>query len=239
MHKSIYSVAAFILAASLAGPVATAEETILEPPRAITLWWVIFNNPDACVANQGGVEQCGEADVFGQAYVDSVANGTPDPSLIAPNLDAGVAVLYASGGATTRTGRIRLVASMYRSADGGGLDIGSGETFVDPLGLGTAFENPNAEIHLVARDHGPQIPGELHAQILNFLDPHCSDPLLGWYAGPNTCQDVQFAVFAPTESGTDAIVKAADGTAMPFAQATLIRNGDMVQAIFDTRITGD
>ena len=87
--------------------------------HAVTLWWVIFNNPEACTFNPGGAEKCGTVDVFGQAFLDSMASGSPDPSLINPNTDAGLAVLYATGGVSNGRGKLDLVASIYRTpADG-------------------------------------------------------------------------------------------------------------------------
>jgi len=206
--------------------------------RAVTLWWLFFNQPDGCVTNPGAIEQCGEIDVFGEAYLESIAMGSPDPSLISPNPNAKLGVIYATGGTTDSRGRIRLVASAYRSAADVPLSLGPG--VVDPLGLGRAFENPNAEIHLVLRDHGRRVRGGLIAQITNFLEPFCSDPLLLFYSGPNTCQDVQFAVFGPAESGVDSVFAFGEHPKrVPRAKAYLLRNGDMVQAIVETRLVGD
>lgn len=225
----------FMAAVAAMTPVVDAAEVAVEP-RALTVWWVIFNDPDACVTNPGAIEQCGEADVFGQPFLDSVGNGTPDPTLIAPNIDAGLAVIYATGGHTSQTGRTRLVASIYRSADGVPLNL-AGPSLVDPMGLGRAFEKTDAEVHLIVRDHGKVVEGELSTQILNFLEPHCSDPNLGWFAGKNTCADVQFAVFAPGESGDDAVYAFGDPTTpLRRAYAKLVRNGDMLQAIIETRV---
>lgn len=205
-------------------------------PRALTLWWVIFNDSDACIANPGAAEQCGYVDVFGQAFLDSVANGTPDPSLIAPDLASELAVLYATGAGTMGSGGVRMVASIYKSEPG--LDF-AGPSVVDPMGFGRAFEDPNAEVHLVVRDHGAVVAGDLATQILNFLEPHCSDPNLGWFAGDNTCADAQFAIFAPGESGEDAMYALADPSQpLPSSRATLVRNGEMVQAIVETRVRG-
>ena len=78
--------------------------------NAVTLWWVIFNNPDACEFNPGAEEQCGPVDVFGQAYLESVANGTPDPSLILPNFESGLAVLYGTGAVSNHRGKLSLVS---------------------------------------------------------------------------------------------------------------------------------
>ncbi len=237
MRNSIFAIFAIFLGTLGAVPQAIASEQ-QAGPRAVTLWWVIFNNPEQCVSNPGSVEQCGELDLFGQAYLNSVGNGAPDPTLIIPNTAAAPGVVYATGGTTSRTGRIRLVASIYRTAQGGGLNL-TGPSMVDPLGLGTGLENPNAEVHLVARDHGPQVVGDVATQITNFLEPYCSDPLLGWVAGDNLCVDVQFAVFAPSESGTDAVIGFANLAPVPLARATLVRNNDMIQAVFDTRIVSE
>lgn len=225
---------AVLLAAALFGSNIQASD-YRQGPRSVTLWWLFFNNPDACVANPGGTEQCGAVDVFGEAYLESVATGSPDPSLISPNLDSKLAVIYATGGKTSTGGRVRLVASAYRSAADVPLSLGPGA--VDPLGLGRALENPNAEVHLVVRDHGPRIRGALITQITNFLEPFCSDPNLLFFSGPNTCQDVQFAIFGANESGIDSVYAFSDPEKpVRRARAHLVRNGDMVQAIVETRI---
>ena len=216
----------------------SANADYLGGQRAVTLWWLFFNNPEGCVSNPGAPEQCGEIDVFGEAYLESVAMGSPDPSLIAPNSAADLSVLYATGGVTDARGKIRLVASAYRSSSRVPLSLGP--NVVDPLDLRRALENPDAEVHLVLRDHGRKVRGGLIAQITNFLEPFCSDPLLLFFSGPNTCQDVQFAVFGPGESGLDSVFAFGDPPKrVPRAKAYLMRNGDMVQAVVETRLKGD
>jgi hypothetical protein len=203
--------------------------------KAVTLWWVIFNNPDNCSTNPGALEQCGSADVFGQPFLDSVGNGSPDPSLIAPNVDAGLAVLYATGAKTDANGRVRLAASIYRTPTEG-LDF-AGPTLVDPMGLGRGFDNPNAEIHLVVRTHGAHVAEGLLSQITGFLDPYCSDPNLLYFSGNNICADVQFSIFGPSESGSDTLYAFGNPiTEVRNGSAHLIRNSDMVQAVIETRI---
>ncbi|MEM1188826.1 MAG: hypothetical protein AAF933_06440 [Pseudomonadota bacterium] len=209
--------------------------TLRHHSHAVTMWWVLFNDPDACMANPGGEEQCGEVDLFGQAYLDSVAAGNPDPSLIVVNSMAGVGVIYATGGVSDpRNARVRLAAAIYRSPDQF-LDM-TGTQSVDPLMTGTGLVNPDAEIHLVIRDHGRRRRDGFVAQISNFLEPYCSDPLLGHEGGSNICSDIQAAVFAPGESGTDAVIRIADGQQLFYANAYLYRQGDMVQAVVDTRV---
>ncbi len=233
---------AALLAVALAFSVQVALAHHHDDPgfsRAISVWWLIFNNPDACTENPGAAEQCGPNDVFGPAYVESLENGTPDPELIAPNLAAEIGVVFATGGATNVRGMIRLVGAIYRSPAGGGLDLGSGN-IVDPMGLGRGYENPDAEVHLVVRDHGKAHPerSELWVQILNFLEPYCSDPNLDYYSGPNLCRDAQFAQFAPGETGVDGVFEFHDPShAVLGARAVLERNGDMMQFVIETRVT--
>lgn len=204
-------------------------------PHAATLWWVIFNNPDACTANPGAVEQCGTVDVFGSAFLESVAAGSPNPGLIQMNADAQIGVLYATGATTdARNGRIRLTASIYRTG-GEPLQL-MGDQVIDPMQTGNGFWNTDAEIHLVVRDHGRVKREGLTAQITNFLEPYCSDPLLMFEGGRNRCQDIQAAVYAPGETGQDAVYRLDNGQFISNASALLFRQGDAVQAVVETRI---
>ncbi|MEO0422803.1 MAG: hypothetical protein AAF184_10735 [Pseudomonadota bacterium] len=225
------SVALFVpFMADAAVPVPT------QTPQALTMWWVIFNSPDACTFNPGGLEQCGSVDVFGQAYLDSVANGSPDPALISPNLEAGLAVIHGTGAVTSPRGNVRLVASLYKSEAGVALDL-AGPSLIDPMGLRRALDNPEAEVHLIVRTHGDVQRGDAFAQVANFLDPYCSDPNLGYFAGDNLCADVQFAVFGAGESGEDAVYSFADpASPLAGARAVLTRNGDAIQAVIETRV---
>lgn len=67
---------------------------------------------------------------------------------------------------------------------------------LDPVGL---VDSENAEIHLVARSHGPKIPGEVDAQTSSFaggcmvfFDPFTQIPI-----NPGECGDIQASVFKP------------------------------------------
>lgn len=232
MNKFVTSSLTLMLALS---SWSSAEASRLHRPHAVTLWWVIFNDPEACTANPGAVEKCGAVDVFGAPYLESIAKGAPDPSLIAPNLAAKVAVIYATGGVTDRRrGDLRLTASIFRSPDVP-LKL-SGPQSIDPFGLGTGYVAKGAEVHLVVRDHGRARPWSVLAQTTNFLDPFCSDPSLGYTSGPNLCQDIQFAVFAPGESGQDAVYSVADGQPVRRATAQMFRQGDVLQAVVTTQV---
>ena len=232
MKKLIAIVLLSVLGAALTFQ--NAEAGGWRKPHSVTLWWVIFNHPENCTFNPGGAEQCGMVDVFGQAFLDSIAAGDPDPTLIAPNLAAGLAVVYATGDRTTLHGKVRLVASIYRSP--AGLNLGA-ETIVDPLGLNRALDNVNAEIHLVVRDHGDVVRRDYEAQILSFLDPYCVDPLLRTGSGANVCADKQAAVYGANQAGEkDVYTLDPVPERVPGASATLIRNGDVIQAIVETHL---
>ena len=99
---------ATILGTALLGQSVLAHED-RSGRRAVTLWWLFFNNPDGCVTNPGAVEQCGEIDVFGQAYLESVAGVSPDPGLISRNPEAKLGVVYATFGVTNSRARITAV----------------------------------------------------------------------------------------------------------------------------------
>jgi len=204
-------------------------------PNAVTVWWVIFNDPNQCYGNPSPDANCTSLDVFGQAFLESIQNGAPDPALIAPNLAAEPAVLYATGGVTDWRGRVRLTASIYSGPKGTQLELPPG---ADPMGFGRGLENPMAEIHLVVRDHGRAKRRDLLPQITNFLDPYCSDPNLLYFAGPNTCADTHFAVFGPRESGARDVLAFADPSKpVRGAQAYLLRDGDVVRTVIETRIS--
>ncbi len=235
MKSSFFSALLFGLAILSFGGGAAAESGSHNRDRAfhaVTLWWVIFNEPEQCVTSPEAAAKCGGVDIFGQEYLDSVANGAPDPGLIRPNLESGLAVVYATGGITSPWGRVRLVASLYQGASGEDLP-----DTVDPMNLNRALTSSAAEIHLVMRDHGRRHRQDYDAQITAFLDPYCSDPNLLYFAGPNLCQDVQFAIFAADQDGDADMYEFADATQpLQQARARLIRGDGVVQAIVESTL---
>ncbi len=235
MKKTVL-LATLALAIFMAGNQPVFADQDNAPRRSVTLWWVIFNNPDACNADPGGIEQCGPVDVFGADFLESVALGAPDPSLIAPNTDSKIAVLHATGGRTEANGQITLVASIYKTPSDVALSIDNAVAVADPMGLGSGFSSDEAEVHLVVRDHGRWSSEAEFQQITSFLDPYCSDPNLLFYAGDNICADIQFAIFAPGESGPDAVMMMGAGSEVDGASAHLIRNGDALQVVLKTRV---
>ncbi len=212
----------------------------LAQQRAATSWWVIFNSPENCITAPGEDIACGGRDVFGQPYLDSLMAGEPDPSLIMPNVAANYGVIYGSGAVTTRNGRVRLISSIYRSNQADvPLDL-SGGTLIDPQGMGNAFTNVDAEVHVVVRDHGEVIRGNLMEQLTYFLESNCSDPTLGFVGGgPNICKNLHDATFAPGEAGEREVTIFGTETVVEGARAVLFRNGDNLQMIVETIVPAD
>lgn len=234
MKQALVTLILSAFCAATIGNVAAANPHHHKKPSAVTLWWVIFNAPENCYGSPDAAANCTSVDVFGAAFIESMQNGVPDPTLIAPNLAAEPAVVYATGGKTDARGRIRLAASIYRTPVGTALDL---PPSVDPMGFGRGFENADAEVHLVVRDHGRARNRDLLPQTTAFLDPYCSDPNLLYFAGRNTCVDTHFAVFGAWEAGTDAVYAFADPSRpVRRANATLQRTGDVLQAVVKTRI---
>ncbi len=201
--------------------------------NAVTVWWVIFNAPENCYGSPDPEANCTSVDIFGTAFLESIENGSPNPALIAPNMAAKPAVLYATGDVTDFRGRVRLAASIYKVAADTQQSLPPG---VDPMGFGRGYENEAAEVHLVVRDHGRAKRRDLLPQITNFLDPYCSDPNLLYFAGKNLCVDTHFAVFGAQEAGDDAVFAFANMRRVPRAKATLLRDGDVIRAVIETRI---
>ncbi len=159
----------------------TSED--LTPGDAYTLWIVIFNDPEECLAPTP-LSMCSGPDVV--------------------NEDAKPEMMYAAGrigggsSKATFAGR-RSAADMSGSIN-------------DPVGL-PAFgllDPFGAEIHLVVHHHGPKIP-EFMPDMIQTVDGGCTDagiPAPGapspWNdhegfgaRGPNACQSIQFAVHQP------------------------------------------
>lgn len=134
--------------------------------KAMTLWLVVFNNPDACSTGPG-FPACTDGDIF---------NG--DGSL---NEDVGTDFLFVDG---TRTdgGEIALEGTVHRNGRSGITDTGLGELVCalrrangidcDPADITTPglTEARTAEVHLVLHNHGQALEGDALAdQTSTFL----------------------------------------------------------------------
>lgn len=143
--------------------------TGLIPGHTMTLWWMVFNNPEACSGGQGG---CGEPDLF-------------DPAVVA---DA----LYADGNVVDQDGNASFTAYLEVGDTTGSVNdlVGAEPTgILDPRG---------AEIHLVVRSHGPMVDGQVADQIgsfgggcVRFLNP----PTIPEAAGD--CANVVYSAHRP------------------------------------------
>lgn len=110
----------------------------LDPNSAYTVWWVVFNNPQACAT-----APCAGADLR-------------DP-------EVGGANFYATGFITGDDGTANVAARLDagRLAEGVEfIDFGTGARPWLKPGNGL-----RAEIHVVLRGHGPLMPGEVAEQI--------------------------------------------------------------------------
>jgi hypothetical protein len=128
--------------------------TGLQAGHTVTIWWMIFNHPQACRNGAYTPEdpydppRCGMADV--------------------QNPDAGLSVLYAAGNIVDEDGEADFGAYL-REGDTDGAIMGL------ELGL---LDAAAADVHLVVRDHGPVDPRHVVEQIHTFDDfcnPDCRD----------------------------------------------------------------
>jgi hypothetical protein len=147
-----------------------------------TLWWIVFNNPSACVG-EGADEGCGEDDIFlepGVLNVDQV-------------VAARIAIGNATGNVSKSDGTIELGARLQAYAPGAAqADDGHQILFVPSVfgGVGNNLltVRPNdAEIHVIVQGHGQARGGPQILKQLSEVDYGCT---------PN-CVDLQAAVHAP------------------------------------------
>lgn len=142
--------------------------TGLEKGHVVTLWWVIFNNP----------EQCENA-------VPAIGSDCDLPDLFEPAVQA--SVMWAAG---------NLIGQSGRTTFGGHLSEGEVSTF-HPAFVGSPglLDAMGAEIHLVVHTHGPAIPGMMQEMLTTFEAGCTPGSSLGFGNGPNECADLQAAAF--------------------------------------------
>jgi len=121
----------------------------LIPGHAVTLWWVIWNNPENCTTPY----QCTDVDF---AIADQV----------------NVEILYAAGHVVGFNGQGNFSASLKENDNSGSVN----ELMGLPI-AGGLLDAQKAEVHLVIRTHGPKIPGEVNEQISSYVGG-CDDPFL-------------------------------------------------------------
>ena len=125
------------------------QTTELPAGDAVTIWWMVFNHPEACISGASTPDptdpRCGMADM-----------GNPAADL---------SVLYAAGHVIGASGAAGF-AGQLAVDDASGAIMGSG--LHDPAG---------ADVTLVVHDHGPADPATVNQQIHTFdaCNPDCTD----------------------------------------------------------------
>lgn len=139
-----------------------------EKGHVATLWWVIFNNPEACVNPTEDIgAECGIPDLFEEEVAPSV--------------------MFAAG---------NIVGGSGMNAWGGSLREGEITTYHPAFdGAPPLMDAQKAEIHLVARTHGPLIPELAHGMLTTFEVGCTPETSAGFGSGPNECADLQAAAF--------------------------------------------
>ena len=153
---------------------------------AITLWLVIFNNPDYCAT-----KPCSDGDLFNPGVMSDVING--GGNIVGASERATIGFHYKEG---DNTGSIATLFNAF------GIPFPLND---DGEGFGLIYPR-DAEVHYVIRLHGPVNPAAMPAQIqsygggcidfapFGFPGPGGSDDLK---LGLGECQDVIFAINPP------------------------------------------
>jgi hypothetical protein len=149
----------------------------LEKGHTYTIWWVIFNNPDACDKADPEEDFCAIGDLF----VDF-------PNDLTPNPEVNPAVMAGSGHVVGASGKGKFASHLRE-----GQITSEHPLFVGGPGL---LDARGAEIHLVVRSHGPLNPAAMPEQIKTFAGG-CEVNLPAGMVPEELgeCADVQFTVF--------------------------------------------
>lgn len=149
--------------------------------EAITLWMVVFNQPEECT-NPTEISLCS------------------DPDLSNPDVVGDV--MYVAGNVVGSSGKANFAGHKSIGDNEGSIFVPLLPAGVQPAGL----QNPRgAEIHVIVHTHGEMLPGFMPSMIQSFSGG-CQDPgapFIGLHfpewgqQGPNTCFSLQFAVHQP------------------------------------------
>lgn len=109
-----------------------------------------------------------------------------------PDSDAVVDVIYVAGNVAGGSGKATFSG---RRATGDN----SNSLFAQFVAPAPGLTDPHgAEMHLIVRDHGPAIPGQIPSQIHTFEGACTAASSFGLGSGPNVCADIQFSVHTPS-----------------------------------------
>ena len=148
------------------GASATFKTSGVAPGSTVTLWWVVFNNPELCTQGTAPY-RCGVPDLIAMGG-DEAIGGT---------------MVYGGGVVVGEDGTVDFRVYLPANDD-------------SKVALGGAglVNTEGAEIHLVLRDHGPLI-AELASEQLGTFGGGCNNMPEGTGTpGPYACADIQFAV---------------------------------------------
>jgi hypothetical protein len=148
--------------------ISLSQRTSAPAGHAVTVWWVIFNNPENCAGAEGVPTRCAEPDLF--------------------NPDVEGSVQYAAGHVVGAAGTYS-VGSYLAEGDTANCPF-------EAFGFLCAglIDARKADVHLVVRTHGPKLTAFMPGQIKSFEAACTPESSLGLGDGPNTCMDMQFAV---------------------------------------------
>ncbi len=114
-----------------------------------------------------------------------------DDDDVAPGTSAQVDVIYVAGNVAGGSGKATF--SGRRAAGDNSKSL-----FAQFSAPAPGLIDPHvAEMHLIPRDHGPAIPGQIPSQIQTFEGGCTPGSSFGLGDGPNTCADIQFSVHLP------------------------------------------
>jgi hypothetical protein len=142
----------------------TIEATGLNPGDAMTLWWVVWNNPAGCT---GGM--CGDDEFDDETGAALVA--------------AGAAVGNASGNVVKSDGTLEFGATLHQGANDPDHQVLFNDGF-DEFGSILTAAPDDAEYHFVLQSHGQARGGKKLREQLAYFEANCTP----------ACADVQFAV---------------------------------------------
>lgn len=178
---------------------------------AVTAWNPLWNNWEECLTPAANGGSCNLPD-FGT-----------------PNVNAGV--LYLTGGVTKRNGDITLVGTTYETQNRAPYSPN-----IDLLQNGTGLQDAAlTEYNVVLRTHGRYDRHANEQQLIGYFDEGCSE--LG---GPNTCADLQFAVF-PIGVDTSPVYESNGTITGPYKErgcAKIFRDDGVIRVVLHTNMKG-
>jgi hypothetical protein len=187
-------------------PISLTLENVGGTVPVVTLYWVVFNSPEACLD-----QPC---------TLDDVLN---------PNTKA--AILHGTGSIADDNGDVTLVSSIYRTPTS--VNYG-GPALIDGLEIETSrafssagFYNTEAEV-IVAVRYEPAVEDSSMAQLLELTELVDSDDILDGFS--------QIATFEAGQTGFGVVINRESETAVEGAVVHLTRQNDVMQAYVETNV---